>query len=100
MNKIIVEDGQCLLDIAIQETGSIESFLDIAKANNREPSWELEAGQVLKIPLVLKPKIGAYYKENEIKVVSESKNPIGGISYMAIGLDFKVSKQWQDQQVL
>lgn len=92
MKKVIVEDGQCLLDIAIQETGSIESFLDIAKANNREPSLELEAGLVLGIPLVLKPKITAYYQEHKIKVVSESKNTLGGISYMAIGLDFKVSK--------
>ncbi len=91
MNKIIVEDGQCLLDIAIQETGSIESFFEIAKANDIEPSKELEAGMIVQIPDRLKSGIVSYYKENEIKVVSESKNPIGGISYMAIALDFKVS---------
>jgi len=91
MNEIIVENGQCLLDIAIQETGSIESFFEIAKANIIEPTEILEAGMVIKIPDQLEPRIVSYYKEHKIKVVSESKTVLGGISYMAIALDFKVS---------
>lgn len=70
MTEVIVEDGQCLVDIAIQETGSMESVFDIAVENNIDPTSDLVAGQSLKIPFVAKPQIVNYFKDREIKVVS------------------------------
>lgn len=71
MTEVIVEDGQCLVDIAIQETGSMETVFDIAVENNIDPTSDLVPGQRLKIPFVAKkPQIVNYFKDREIKVVS------------------------------
>src|SRR6185437_998580 len=47
MGTVIANKGQCLIDIAIQEYGSIETLFDLAKDNGREVDDDLQPGQVL-----------------------------------------------------
>jgi hypothetical protein len=50
MNKTIISDGQSLVDVALQELGSVESLFDLADANGLAITDALAAGQVLAVP--------------------------------------------------
>ena len=67
MLSIVVKNRQSLLDIALQETGTIEAAFDIAVANGLSIT-DYVPGQMLVIPDTAKvdDKILAYYKDNEI----------------------------------
>ncbi|MCT4613581.1 MAG: hypothetical protein N4A49_01750 [Marinifilaceae bacterium] len=71
MKIVILEEGQNLNDIAIQETGSHESVFEIALENNFDLGHDPPVGTPIKIPRIQKPEIVNYYKERNIKVVSE-----------------------------
>lgn len=45
--KIIVQDRQCLADIALQACGSLEAVFAIAEKNGLSVTDDLQAGQVL-----------------------------------------------------
>jgi hypothetical protein len=50
MNSTLITDGQSLLDVALQELGSVETLFDLADANGLAITDELAAGQVLAVP--------------------------------------------------
>lgn len=96
--KIISKDRQCLLDLALIATGSVEGAVDIAVANGISLTSELDAGTELSIPgRVLDARVVEKYgNENvlpatEISAAERAACPYGGIGYMGIEVDFKVS---------
>lgn len=66
---IIAQNNQSLFDIAIQETGSIDTVMEIADANNVATTQLLEIGQDIVIPEELEgnPELLKYYKRNGIR---------------------------------
>ena len=48
--KTVVQAGQTLLDIAVQEYGTIEAVFMLAKANDMSITDSLQAGQQIEIP--------------------------------------------------
>jgi len=74
MRTIEAYDNQTLFDIAIQETGAIESVWDLLDANNALAlDLSIPAGTPVVIPdVVLKTRVVQYFSENNI-------HPIGGL---------------------
>lgn len=69
---VVVQHNQSLLDIAIQETGTAETVVAIAIANNISVTQLLEVGAEIVIPedVVGNNEILKYYKKNNIKPVT------------------------------
>ena len=94
--KITVLHNQSLLDIAIQEYGTIEAVFELALANGLGIIDELIVGSKLTTPVVLidNKDIIVYYKENTIIPVSSSNEvydvPVIGIGKMIIETNFIV----------
>jgi hypothetical protein len=69
-----VRAGQCLLDVAIQNYGSMEALFVLAKDNGLEVDDDIAAGQLLQIretlPDTADPDIVAYYQLNGTRVNS------------------------------
>lgn len=72
VKKVQAIPGQTLYDIALQETGSIEDALKIARFNNLSVTDLLEPNQVILIDLgfISNQKIVDYLKDNYITPVS------------------------------
>lgn len=98
--KISVLPLQSLLDLAIQHTGTAENAFDLALANNRSLTDDLEAGDWLVAnsqELKANKDILNYYTAKNIQPATaisqwqtaNSDKP-EGISYWAIGVDFIV----------
>lgn len=49
MLTIVVEDGQNMVDIAVQEYGTVEALVELALLNGLEIDADLQAGQTLLI---------------------------------------------------
>ena len=83
---IIVQHNQSLLDIAMQETGSVETVTEIADANNLAITQLLVVGQEIIIPegLVGNSDILNYYNKNNIRPAT-GQTPIDG-SLFEVGL--------------
>lgn len=65
--KTVVQAGQSLFDVAIQEYGTVEAVMLLAKSNNRSMTDALTAGQVLEVPnQVYDRKMGDYCKNNGV----------------------------------
>lgn len=76
VNKTTVLDGQTLADIAVQETGTVESLFELAEANGKSITDIPDAGEKL---LPLAPSKGGgtwnkdvadYYRAKNIKPVT------------------------------
>lgn len=66
--KIRVENRQSLLDICIQEFGSLDQLIELALVNKLSITEDLYPGQILTIPEVSKNEIIVnYYRINKIK---------------------------------
>lgn len=90
-----VEHGQSIFDIAVQETGTVESIFEIAEENELFLTQELEAGQALEAQTASENKIIRKTFLGK-KINSHVLNPsaptqAGGIGHMGIRLDFIVS---------
>lgn len=87
------EKGQSLLDVAIQSTGTIESLFEIAELNELSITDDLAAAQTVNVFVetsegVLKD----YFTNRKINShVDTLPEKSGGIDYMGIQIDFKVS---------
>lgn len=97
MKTVIVKSGQTLLDIALQEKGSIEAIEEIAALNGLSITDELTVGMELSLPASAWNKlIENYCKNNDVSPATaltyENLSDMwkGGIGYMAVGIDFKV----------
>lgn len=92
-----VKKYQNILDIAVQHTGTAETAYEIAEANGLSLTDELPA--VLTIPdeITAEVKTKNYYEARrltpatDISVAETLLSPFGGINYMGIEIDFKVS---------
>ena len=88
---------QNLLDIAVQELGSIETVFELAMANGKSITSDLTAGEVLQLPKVADEEIANYFQSRERKIATEYYvdvdvgTSVGGISFWAINHDFIVS---------
>lgn len=99
--KIIVQDRQCLADIALQACGSLEAVFAIAEKNGLSVTDDLQAGQVLDYDLadVQEKYVVAAYKTESIQPATAITNSeindllaIGeGIGFWTIEYDFVVS---------
>lgn len=96
--EIKILHNQSLLDIAIQHTGSVENAFEFAVQNGLSVSNELVAGNGLFIPgdIAFENDILNYYTSKKINPATaftelNDAPQIGGIGYMRIGGNFKVS---------
>ena len=92
--------NQSILDLAIQHTGSVENAFAFAIANGISVSDELISGSEMIIPDVKQNRdILNYYTSKTIRpatditdaVTGDTPEELGGIGYMEIGRNFKVS---------
>ena len=97
MKTVIVKSGQTLLDIALQEKGSIEAIEAIAALNGLSVTDQLTAGTALSLPADSWNKlIENYCKNNDVAPATALTDDNlcdmwkGGIGYMVVGVDFKV----------
>ena len=97
MKTVIVKSGQTLLDIALQEKGSIEAVEAIAALNGLSVTEALGAGMVLQLPSREWNKLlETYCKSNDVSSsTSLSDDDLhemwsGGIGFMVLGVDFEI----------
>lgn len=65
--KTVVQAGQSFFDVAIQEYGTVEAVILLARSNNMSMTDALTAGQVLEVPdQVYDRKMGDYCKKNGV----------------------------------
>jgi hypothetical protein len=94
MQSVTVKDGQTLFDIAIQSLGSADRVFDLAQLNGLSLSDELTSGQVLMLPDVdfEATETVDYFEKPWFPASGDGEMVVpGGIGYMQIGTDFKVS---------
>ena len=75
--EYIVKYGQNFLDIALQELGSIEGVLILARDNNLSITADLEIGQIIKVDItkIIDKKVVEYYQNNKIIVATDIPRP-------------------------
>ena len=98
MKTVIVKSGQTLMDIALQEKGSIEAIEEIAALNGLTVTEELRAGMVLELPVSIWNKLFENYcKNNDVSPATALTDDNmadmwrGGIGYMVVGVDFEIA---------
>lgn len=75
-----VQEGQCLLDIAIVKCGGADALPDIVEAN---PGLEFHsaptAGSVINIPdgLIVDVTVAEYFSENGVEAANWDEGPTG-----------------------
>ncbi|MGN0235834.1 MAG: hypothetical protein ACI4BD_05950 [Paludibacteraceae bacterium] len=99
--KVIVQDRQCLVDIALQTCGSLEAVFALAERNNLSITDDLSIGQVLEYDISdvqNRQVVNRYNSEVVIPSTSittaEINDKLGmgeGIGFWAIEYDFVVS---------
>lgn len=88
--EVIVSKGQNLVDLALQETGSVEGLLSVLRNNNYAPDDDAVPGTVLKTMTVdvVDDKVKTFYRSLSYVVNtgdSSTEEPItGGIGVMII----------------
>jgi len=63
-------NNQSLVDVALQEYGSIEGLVDIALRNGKSITSDLQVGEVLQIGEVISKDVAQYFKVNNLKVAT------------------------------
>ena len=95
--KITVKAGQTLADIAVIYMGSMEALMALALANDMAVTDSLTAGQQIESVDIMRPDVARIFMAarsqpaTEIGNDTEQNTPLGGIGYMAVGVDFIVS---------
>jgi len=93
------EQGQNILDLAIQYCGDASAAFEIALLNGFSLTDDLAADKVLELPAEVDIAIANYFKNNglvpatgtSILGMGTPEEEIGGIEYWAIGETFIVS---------
>lgn len=96
--KVDVMKFQNLLDVTIQETGTMENAFEVAAANGRSISDDITPGTIV-IPdnATKEASVVTRLSDKRIKPATaitaseQSTSPYGGIGYMKIEYDFIVS---------
>lgn len=98
--KAIILHHQSLLDLAVQHTGTAENAFDLALANNRSITDDLEAGESIGLTaygIQQNKDILSYYQAKKLQPATaisggySADNGLQGIDYWAIQMDFVVS---------
>lgn len=77
---IKVLKGQSVIDIAIQELGSVEGVYTLATQNGISITDELVPGQEIQLPNIQNKSISAYYANKAIKPATASTDQITEVS--------------------
>ena len=93
--KAIVDEGQNMMDIALQYLGDWTGVVDLANANGISTTELLVPGQELIIPAVINAGAVKYFADKGIVIATQEELQVArrrtGINYMKIGFDFIVS---------
>lgn len=70
MKTITIHSGQNILDICLQEYGSVEALMQLARDNNMSIDAELQAGQELLIDEnnIVDKQVAALFARDNIKI--------------------------------
>ncbi|MDD2635608.1 MAG: hypothetical protein PHW82_08945 [Bacteroidales bacterium] len=86
-----VKIGQNILDVAAQETGSVENAFDIAMANDLVLTDDLNTDLEITIPtLANNKKIRDVFQRKNISPASSDSESLAGIGYWGIEVDFEI----------
>ncbi|MOA43351.1 hypothetical protein D3C78_1654920 [compost metagenome] len=92
---MVVQQGQCLIDIAIQHCGDASAAFAIAALNGLSVTDDVLPGVDLLIPEILDKGMTDYFLKNGFVPATGSVKPenytLSGIDYMGIEIDFIVS---------
>jgi len=95
MTTVTVRDGQTLFDIAIQSLGIVDRVFDVAQLNGLGITDDLVSGQILFLPAVAFEDTDTveYFTKPWYPMSGDADSDVilGGIGYMQIGTNFKVS---------
>jgi hypothetical protein len=86
----VLED-QSWLDMAIQTGGSLESVFDLVVAGDVSLTDTPAVGRVITNPDTNNKSVTDYYSAKELTPATGDIAILGGIGYMAVGIDFIVS---------
>jgi hypothetical protein len=92
--QITSKQGQWMGDMAVRESGSIESVVEMAIVNDCSITEKMAVGSTLLKPTPIDRRVMNYYKINNIypATATEPKGKsFGGIGYMAVQVTFIVS---------
>jgi LysM repeat protein len=70
MKTVVVSAGQSLVDVCLQELGTVAALFDLADANGLAITDPLQPGQQLTVPasLLSAPAVVAYYAGQQLRV--------------------------------
>lgn len=98
METVNVKPHQCLLDISIQEKGGIGALFDFAVVNGRSITDDLTSGGTLLVPdtALINKRIFQLYEDESVipanaYTADDDAAIKGGVGYMGIQVDFRVS---------
>ncbi len=92
--QVTSKQGQWLGDIAVRETGSIETVIEMAIKNDRSITDNITVGSTLLRPTPVNRRVMNYYNMNNIYPATAMKldgKSISGIGYMAVEISFTIS---------
>ena len=98
MTNTIVTEGQSLLDVAIQELGSVEALFDLADAAGLGITDQLTAGQVLAVPAspAAQPELAAYFASRGQRI--NTSNQVVPVAPPQTDLIQWKTSQWTNSQ--
>lgn len=94
MRNVAVKDYQTVFDIAVQEMGSVDAAFNLARINGISVTTLLQSGELLLLPEPANKYVANEYAIREYKTATADKisdQVRGGIGFMGISIDFKVS---------
>ena len=98
METVSIKPHQCLLDISMQQKGSIGALFDLAVVNDRSITDDLTSGSTLLIPdtEIADRRVFQLFRDESVvpanAFTADDEAAIkGGIGYMGIQVDFRVS---------
>lgn len=92
--NIIVDEGQNMMDVALQYLGDMSGVFDLANANGISITELLAPGDQLVLPAAINTGAAEYFEERAIVIATDDNDSVaqkpGGINYMEIEFDFIV----------
>jgi hypothetical protein len=82
--QVTVKNGQSLIDLVIQHTGSIEALFDLMHLNGLKSLMEIPA--VLEVPTVINKKVFAFFQTESIQLATNV--PLSGSFSNSFSNDF------------
>lgn len=89
----VIKERQTITDLAVQYAGDASAAPDIALANGLSITSDVMPGTEIIIPNVVNQEVVLFFKINKQApaMKTDKANKPGGIGYMQMGTDFKVS---------